>query len=319
VREDDFIARVRRDARIRSAHPDYTDAIIREEAWGLLAGTFAESVQRAHQGYWRQSVQTMVAASQRSYRLPHRALANTADVIEYLNGAGNWTPVNLLSALRDRGPMTSATATYPTHAVADSDRIELYPLPSSALTVRTSYMLRPPKLVQYQTAGEVTAVDADALTVEVNTVPDDQDTGSAVTTSDKLDIIHPNGGHELALVGVAPDSIVSTTLTFPSGTDLSKVEVGDFVRAADQTDWPMLHEEFHATLAAAEAASICLGLGKSVKAQQLAAKVSSDLARMRNMQEPRLKDVFRHLKRRNGLGRHRGRFGRRWPVAPGGS
>lgn len=312
-----MVAKVRDGARIADDHPDYTDARIREEITRVLAHSFAVPVMHARAGYWRQKVQTTLAASTRAYRLPHRALLNSADVIEFQSGS-KWLPVQPLE-LRDAGPSSELTGATPTHFLADGDHVEIYPLLTSAQVFRTTYILRPPSLQQFQAAGLVTAVDTGALTVTVNSAPVDRETAAALTGAEEVDIVHPNGGHELALVGVTPSGLGGSVFTFPAGTDLSRVAVGDYVRAADQTDWPMLHAEFHGTLADATAAALCVDLGKALKAQQLVGKVESELNKMVAGQEPRIKHMLQKLKRRHGAARRRTRYGSRFPLAPGGT
>ena len=68
------------------------------------------------------------------------------------------------------------------------------------------------------------------------------------------------------------------------------MQVGDYVRGEDESDWPGLPHEFHRTLADATAAIILADIGMADRGEKLAAKVKSDLERMRAMIEPRLGD-----------------------------
>jgi hypothetical protein len=106
-------------------------------------------------------------------------------------------------------------------------------------------------------------------------------------------------------------TLAGLTFTFATGADLSDVEVGDYVREADQTDWAALPDEFHSTLCALAASNIWLSKGYRSKAADLRAKAQADLDRFSDLLEPRIKDgrqVFVPT-----VGVLRGRPSPRWP------
>ena len=67
------------------------------------------------------------------------------------------------------------------------------------------------------------------------------------------------------------------------------MEIGDFVRVAEQTDWPQLPDEWHSTLANIAAVSILNQLAQSDVAQATWASASNDLERFSAQIQPRTK------------------------------
>lgn len=280
--------------RFDDSDTDYTDTRIRLELSNTLKDEFGPMVVNARDGagartgYWMKQLATTTTSGRSHYRLPYRALAGVAEAIE------------LSDALSANYQLLG-------------DQIVFVSVPTVGSTLLVTYYIRPSTLVAEQTIGKVLSVDTAAGSVIVNSLPLDRVTAATVLTGDKFDIVHPNGWHELAVANVTA-TIAGSTLTFASGTDLSDVEVGDYVREADQTDWPCLPEEFHSTLNLLTAANITLSkgdvgaVGKSAALRARAEKKMSDFA---NLLEPRIKDgrqVFVPT-----VGVLRGRPSPRWP------
>lgn len=263
MREDECITATRLSARIGDADDDFTDARIRVELGDTLRQVFGEKVCEARSGAWLKQQYNEVTAGKWRYRIPYRAIAGAESV-----------------------ELSDAQLDYE----IQGDQIVFASQPTEGSWVLFTYYLRPSALYQYQTTGAVTAVDTDALTVTVNTLPTNRVTSATIATGDRLDIVHANGWHELALVG-AQSTIASTTLTFPDGTDLQDVEVGDYVRAAEQTDWPCIPDEFHRCLCDMTAARIQRTRGYEEKAAALEMQAGGDIARFATLLEPRVKDA----------------------------
>lgn len=269
MREDECIARVRRAGRFDTSDDDYTDAVIRVELISTLHQVFGEKITEARSGAWLKQQYTEVTADKWRYRMPHRALPGVESV-----------------------ELSDAQISYEILG----DVVSFDSQPNAGAWILWTYYLRPSALHQFQTAGAVTAVDTDLLTVTVNSLPVNRSTASTIASGDYLDIVHPNGSHELALVN-CQSTIASTTLTFPDGTDLQDVEVGDYVRSADQSDWPCLAQEYHECLCVLTAARIWRAKGNEGKARALEAQAvgteaaPGDLMRFANQLEPRVKDA----------------------------
>lgn len=275
MREDALITEVQTVARLDASDDDYTSARIRTELTKALHLHFGVRVTDAQSGCWIKRYDTTITSTKTRYRMPYRSMA--VYNVQELDSNGY--------VVRDKDQVVY---------VVEGDQI-VFGAALTQTTLRQLYYLRPSTLVQYQSAGAVTAVDTDALTVTVNTVPIvDRVTGSNVASGDKIDIVHANGWHELSVVGVAA-TLASSTFTFPAGTDLSDVEVGDYVRAAEQTDWPCLPDEFHGALANVTAAEILRSRGQERKAEAIMARVMGTekepgpIRLFQDMIEPRVK------------------------------
>lgn len=267
----ELIAATRITGALPEADPTYSDSRILEELHNALTTVFGRPIVITREGYWRRSLDVAVTADRTRYRLPHRAVIGSAEAI----------------GIFQNGSQCHFKPDY----TFEGDQIVLSGLSGGAYTLRIRYYLRPSKLVEPQEEGRVTAVDPSALTVTLDSLPLDQESGLEIDGTGPLDIVHSNGWHELSLAEVTPTGIAGNVVTFPAGTDLEIVEVGDYLRAADQTDWPALPDDFHRTLADAAAVQILLSKGDLQKAQALSSKVNSDLERFVQLMQPRVKDT----------------------------
>lgn len=307
---DELVTTVRYSAYIKDSHPEYTNARIRIELWNCLANLFGDRVLKSRSGYWRQHQLITLTAGKRAYRLPERALAKAVDLVEVLDG----TQYRKLTELdqREAGGLEGETGD-PVYYEVGADYLYLHPTPSAAGTMRIKFPLRPPKLVQAQTKGLIAAVNVAGHIVNATDIPDAYASGSAVPIADydPVDVVNPNGWSELALFSEPQLGPISTTFfTTVTTADMYRVQVGDYMRAADESEFPMLPEEFHHTLADAAAANILLHMRDGTKAQTLAAKVTGELDRFQEQIQPRFKYSPRPLRRRRSRGM-------RWPIAPG--
>lgn len=312
--DSDLITSIRYSAFISDSDPEYTDARLRIEAWNMLMTSFADSMVRSRQGYWRQEQLTTLVSGQRNYRIPARALVSTIDLVEVLQGS-DYRKLHA-AEIRDVGGLESKSGD-PVWYIVENDTIKLFPTPTAAGTMRIKYAVRPSQLVQEQTAGLITAVDTSARTLTMAARPVVRATAASLAAADLADVVHAGGCYDLGVCNATVSGVTGAgpyVYTFAAGTDLSRVAVGDYLRAAGETDWPQIPTEFHRTLADATAAAILVHKGATAKAQVLASKVGSELERMRSIIEPRAKFDPAVLRRRNTLLRRRP--WPRFPVAP---
>lgn len=263
------------------------------------------------EGQWLKQYVVSTTAGISLYRLPHRSVGAGAERVELSTTGGKYQPLTNLSP-RDASDREGNSG-QPRAYTLRGDSVQLFPTPDGSYSLRIHYYLRPGTIVDQQVTGtergRITAFDATARTIVTNAVPYDQllTVPAAIATGNQLiDVVRPNGSHEVVLVG-ATQTLASTTFTCAAGSDLSQVAVGDYVRAAEQTDWPQLPKEFHQTLCDATAASILVAKGYNEKAQALASKVRSDMDRFESILQPRIADSPKVLKPRYGILRSRSR------------
>jgi hypothetical protein len=299
---------------IGDAFPDYTSARIILEANSILSTVFPQMVVDARGGYWLDAAITTTTAGRARYRIPGRAVNGGLEKVEIADASGCFWPLTEVGAYdagQLEGPYTNPTRGFSNHYVVEGDQVHLLPSPDNAYALRMRYYRRPSRLVAQQSStlnsgvvrGQVSAVNPTARTITVNVIPFDQEAVAAgvitpaalVSGTTRIDVIHPDGWHELALTGV-PQTYSGTTITVGGSDDMSAVELGDWVRAAEQSDWPQLPDDFHATLVDATAVEILTSMDMPDKASALSQRMGADLARFKDLLLPRVKDSARIIK-----------------------
>lgn len=270
MRVDELITAVRLAGRISDGDADYTAARIRQELTDAQHAVHGHAIVQARAGAWLKTETVTTTAGRTRYRLPYRACSGESIEIDDTTGRA-----------------------YEVHG----DQIVFETAPTAGSTLACIYYLRPSLLVEEQaSAGRITAKDADAYTVTIASTPVNRVTTASVATGDLVDIVHSNGWHELSLVNTTC-TISGTTVTLPTGTDLTDVEVGDFLRAADQSDWPCLPDDFHRPLANITAARIARAKGNFSRAKELELEFygpdgeGGDYGRFKDILVPRIKDA----------------------------
>lgn len=283
-----------------SAYPDQTDAVLRSELTHKLHSVFEDIVTKARSGYWLKEYITTTTSGRGRYRIPPRAVVGGLEKIEVAAAAGGvYYPLDEISpndVQNWEGAINGGNPGPPLVFVSMGDQLELFPTPNAALPLRMSYYVRPSQLVEPQSGnnfvvrGRITAFNPVARTVTVNVIPFDQLAPAPGTMANGalVDVVHPDGWHELAMVN-APSTFTGTTITLGGADDMSDIAIGDYVRVADQTDWPCLPDDFHRCLADVAAIKVAVELGLREKNDELAQNVENDLVRFRSLLVPRVK------------------------------
>lgn len=321
MREDALIAEVRRAAQLPDSFADYTDAIIRTELNTQLQMRFARVMARARVGMLLKPFSQTLAVGTRTYPLPPRALAAGFECLDISDGTSYWPLTEILP--HQVYQYEALTAERPAFYCVIGSSMRFYPSPNAAYTVRCQYYLRPSRIVEKQTTpliGHVAGVDATARTVFVTTMATliDKDTTLAVTTSTRLDIIRGSlavsatvegydASYEVVIPSVGWENTFAGFLITLTGTqDMSEVREGDYIRAADQSEWPTMPHEYQPALAWAVAAKICRDRGMYSAAEALDADVARALGDMADDIQPRVKSSAQPLVPRAHM--LRGRF-----------
>jgi hypothetical protein len=299
-----LIKRVRRSAFLADGDVNYTDAIILEDLNDVMTQLYARAVVDADQGHWQLTDYTPLIAAQRSYRLPARAVMGTS-MRQQISAVGkvDWWPMTDLSeadALRyEYAYAGSSPLDAPTRKVIRGENWWLLPpvTTTGGYVVRTHYMVRPSRIcVAQATDGVITAINASTRVVTVgNPIQSIDEAGSSFTYTgtQKVDVIRVGGWHKVQWTGSAVISGTSITLSsdasgLSEANDLSDIEIGDVVRAADQTDWAPLPADYHRSLADATAAKILTARGMADRAEELSQSyVVPDLQRFGDLLRPR--------------------------------
>lgn len=307
----ELIARVRQQAFVETTSKDYTDAWILRELNDMLQQQYTQAIVNSRQGYWLKSYTAQWPAAVSEVRMPARAcgvhridvLAPNGSLFEQLE------EVDLNLANQYGFGRTTSVTGMPTRFCMRGDRAVLLPTPNTTFTLRISYYLRPSRITTpavNANAGLIIAVDSVARTVTTAFAPTYHDlTGPAISPTTgatySMDIVSSAGWCEVQYPSMNVVTPAGLTWTIPAAYDLTSVQAGiaevagitppqpgDYLRFADQTDWPALPQEFHRTLADSTACKILNARSMFDKEAMLQKSVDRDLARFGLTLNPRV-------------------------------
>lgn len=299
MRSDEIPKQVMRGAFLPINHPTYTTSVIFGEVNDVMSQIVEHCVTIPRNGYWMHNMIVPATAGRMKYRIPYRAVMNAVEKVE-LSNATMTTVFNALDQVQENhaqlyesfGGRTGS----PMYYCIRGDQIELLPTPdSNAYSMRTTYYLKPNRIVTSQSStlggdaavrGLVTSISNIAnRQITVNALPKDQEGNpiADLAVNQRVDVIHPNGSYELALVGAQVTNIAGTVLTLGGTDDLSEIELGDFVRVAEQTDWLPVPNEFHRMICDMTSVKIMLQTNQLMKAQKLAESCGGDYNRFKDL------------------------------------
>lgn len=311
MRSDELIDRVRKAADIGdvASWPDFPDSRILQELTERHQQMMGDEEVRARAGYGVQSLITTTIAGQDFYPVPSRAIGGALEKIEIL-ASGQQRYQQLIreevsgSEAYDYGA-SAAPGTPARYSVRDGF-VQLYPPPPAGLSLKFTYYLRPSQIVTSQSGGvspsgvanpdrgRITAINTTTRALTVNALPFDMlvDPPAAIVSAVQIvDVVRPVGTFVLTMRGTS-QSIVGLVLTLGGSESMGRIQVGDYVRVADQTDWPMgLPVESHRMVANRAAAEVARDVGVEEKVAMLASVAEADLARFRHMRSPQVKSA----------------------------
>lgn len=233
-----------------ATYSEYTDLKLLSEMSEKLRTDFPVYAVEARAGYLLKNTTTSTTSTNLSrVRIPARAFMSGLYAVECQNAQGNYFPLEE-AAPEDAYRFEQETgALFPRKFMFSGGHITLLPAPTQVVTLRLRWYIRPSQLTASQNSkngtdrGRITAVSG--ATVTVNALPFDNAISSpaAISSGATLDCIQTYGWYEPVVVS-QPGTIAGLNITFP--IDVSQfTTVGDYVRVADQSDWPMLPEDFH--------------------------------------------------------------------------
>ena len=298
MRSEQLEARARQAAFIGDAanYTEYPQSKLFDCLNDALVTRFSDVILTARTGYWLKKFVYTATAGQARFAIPPRSLLGGLEKVEVsIDSGANYYALDIIPASEIQRYQTAAQTGNPWVYWIEGDIVEVVPACTVGMLVRLSYYIRPSQLVAAQSdpngtqRGRITGIAGRVVTV--NAIPLDQSLTSPVAMTSGLqsiDIVHPDGWHELALVGAA-QTFSGLNITIGGTDPLTDVRVGDFVRVADQTDWPPLSDEFHPTLAEQTAIEILTDLNLLEKAQALELKAGLAMGKLRSKLVPRVK------------------------------
>lgn len=292
----DLLTRIRRDGRLASTDPDYTDAVLLDMATGIMLDRFVPEIIRVRQEYYDRYEDTSIVADQRAYAFSPRAFASVLREVVYIDANSNERPLIPVSYMESH-VYANTSSTEPEAYTVEDDKIIPLPTPNSATgTLRMVYEYRPNVLVDNTGTScmQITSIANIATGVLGGTSP-----WNGAGAIGYYDII--KGVPPFALVNadiVATTAVTSTSITFTaSDLDTTRIAVGDWVVAHSggtlygdaQSAVPQIPAVLHTALAKATAAQALIISGDKRGAAPLEAHVTATLGRLASLLSPRVK------------------------------
>lgn len=283
---------------LEDTHPDYTDARILTELNDSFTTKFSRVVVDAGGEYWQQRVIVTPAIGQARFRLPPRAIKLAK--VEIGTGSGTATEYEDLYEITEDASSyyerPQSQTGKPQWYVMRGDQVELVPPPDVATySIRLKYYIRPSRLVTSQCStlggsgvdrGRITAINLGTRLITCNVAPFDYALAvpaQVTNQSPGLDIVHPDGWHELAMANQLSFTFNTpgppATFTIHGTDDMSAIQIGDYVRVAQQTDWPPIPDDYHRCVADVCSAKLLIQQMNPEKAGGIVSDVNADFER----------------------------------------
>lgn len=288
----ELLAKLRQSAFIADAaqYTEYTDVKLLEQMSQNLRTDFPIFAVEARAGYLlKTSVVATTATNLGGVRVPARAYMAGLYTVECLDQSGKYYPLEEAAPEDAYLFELQTNAQYPRKFMFTGGTIQLLPTPIQAVTLRIRWYIRPSVLTASQNSkngtdrGRVTAVSGNTVTVNALPFDNSPTTPVVITSGATLDVIQTSGWFEPIVVSQV-GTISTLTITFPIQVE-GTVQVGDYVRVAGQSDWPMIPEDYHDILPNDGALWVLAQMGLSDKG--LTQKVAATYQKFRDSLQPR--------------------------------
>ncbi len=185
----DLVAKVHEASYIDDSHPEYTSARIMGILWDQQNVNFSPLLVKSRQGFGLRWSVVPTVAGVPFVRIPSRAIVNSLERVDLSTDGVNY--YKLREATPREWPSYEAASGVPSAYMKRGDKLFLGAVPSSVLSVRLWYYLRPSQIYEAQTIGEVTAKTTASVTVAAKPLkyPSVGGVGVAVAAGDLCDIV----------------------------------------------------------------------------------------------------------------------------------
>jgi hypothetical protein len=291
MNRSELVAWVRDEATLSSKSTMYTPAKITQLMNQDMSKVFTPLIANARSGYWYHTFTRMLGTNNPYVRLPSRACPAIEQVDISIDEGQRWYPLNeaLESEAQDWARESEGYNWPQAYTVRGSYLYLLNAARQERVQLRVKVTIKPSLIVEEQVAGQVLDVDTDTRIITLNSLPVNRLNNVQLNGNHIIDIIEPQGCYELSLCDAFASVIDPTHIEVAEGYSLARVEVGDYLRIAGQSDWPQLPEEFHSLLGSTTAVPICRQRDLTERAMTLADACSSALQRFQSHLLPRVR------------------------------
>lgn len=221
----DFLDKVKLHGSIADGR--YTDAEILSIGTDQLISVVVPLILAQKEEYYVRSEDQSVVADQASYPIPYRAMGLTLREVKLIVG----TEIKDLPRI-DPTEIKSTNTGTPQGFYLEGQDVVLYPTPNASTgTLRLSYFLTPPRLVDVTEVGLITGIDRNTGIITA-AVPTSWTTGNA------FDLVSSKNGHQTKAFDLAASNVISSTsITFNAADIPASIVVGDYVCLAGQSPY----------------------------------------------------------------------------------
>jgi len=248
-------------------------------------------IANARSGYWCHTFTRTLGANNAIVRLPPRATPAIEQADISTDGGATWAPLSLaLESEIEEWANDYRASLYPVAYYIRSSYVHLIPAAKvDTVQLRVKTLVKPSQLVAAQAAGRITAFDYDTRIATVNALPVNAITSATLATNDIVDVVEPRANFELATLDAVVTVVDPTHVQFSPAYSTSKIEVGDYIRHANQSEWPQLPETFHSIIGSITAVPICRQRDLLERASTLADVGGVNLQRLDGHLRPRVR------------------------------
>ena len=310
----EMLAQLRLNCLLEDGAVDYTDAVLLRELNDSLTTKFQDMIVGFRNGTWQDSYAQALTSGQPMYRLPTYVTVVGKIEIGYGSSATR-AQIDAINWIRlpkvDEGHADLFEGSYsglgvPKAYTIRGNNLVFFPTPDNAgYVIRVTYYRKPSDLYASQNLvsgtdrGRILSVNVAARQITVNAMPFDMSLAvpAAITNNNTpWDIVRYGGWFDPVLSSVTSFSVGGNTVTFAEPITVRDVQVGDYLRANGQTDWPMLPDDFHRALVDVCSAKILVQRGYQQKASNFAGDVTADMGRFENLYGNRVREEPRVIR-----------------------
>jgi len=244
----------------------------------MLVEGFEPIIGAGRGGLWTHTLTRTLGANNSVVRLPPRTAGFIQADIRL--GTGKWCPLQEHTEA-DQQDWERLSASYPVAFIRRGSTLHLTPAAiDGQCSMRVKIVVRPSTLYLPQTTGKVASVDLNTNIITLVNLPVDKATSSTISGTLNVDVVEPDDNFELSLFHAQATVLSSTTVQIASGYNLAKIQAGDYMRVANQSEWPNMPKPFHHLLAKAAAITPCIQRDLYDRANDLRQSVAAGINRL---------------------------------------
>jgi hypothetical protein len=251
-----------------------------------------------HEEYNVVSEDQDIVGTQTVYPIPYRAIGNKLRGLFYVDADGNEIRLPRISIEDKDDYYTNGVNFYGRHNAfyVQNNNIVLIDEPNTDTgSIRMYFYLRCNTLVENDSAGLITAIDANTGVITMSNFPTD------FATLPLMDFVGKKSPNKIKGYDIQPSAVNSTTktITFTAADLPDDLAVGDYINLAEESIVPQLPTELHPLLAQKVALTCMEALGDEVMVKSIRKKMIEMEKKLFNIIDNRVESSTQKVKNRN--------------------